>query len=259
MTRTSGEANDEVRHKSIGFTNDTTMRALVLVGLIFAIIAFWAITLTSINSKESSDKTYETSQRDDNKIKSIEEKKAAAIAFVEKQLQDKPIPGLILSVVYKNQTVIARGFGTKQAGNPNAPVTASSLFQIGSYTKTLIAVAIAKLVDDGFVKWNDPVKQHLPWFRLQDKYAEKYTTLADLLAMNSVFGAFQGDVVWEMSTYPTERELVEHLVFFNTTRPLRAGYAYSNLNFEVLGQVIEAVTTQTWFSYLRRSILDPLE
>ncbi|CAK4989759.1 unnamed protein product [Aphanomyces euteiches] len=253
-----GGANDEVRHKSIGFTNDTTMRALVLVGLIFAIVAFWAITLTSINSKDSSAKTYETSHREANKIKSID-KKAAAIAFVEKQLQDKPIPGLILSVVYKNQTVIARGFGTKQAGNPNTPVTASSLFQIGSYTKTLVAVAIAKLVDDGLVQWNDPVKQHLPWFRLQDKYAEKYTTLADLLAMNSVFGAFQGDVVWEMSTYPTERELVEHLVFFNTTRrPLRAGYAYSNLNFEVLGQVIEAVTTQTWFNYLQRSILDPL-
>ncbi|KAF0699689.1 Aste57867_9766 [Aphanomyces stellatus] len=186
-----------------------------------------------------------------------------AIAFVEKQMQEHPIPGLSLSVVYKNETVIAQGFGTKQFGKTNTPVTASTLFQIGSYTKTFIALGIAKLVghfrvDEGVMQWTDSVKQHLPWFELIDKYAEKYTTIGDLLAMNSVFGDHDGDPAWLVGVYPTEKDLVKSFRHLNTTRSLRPGYAYSNLNFEILGQVIAEVTNQTWMAYIKATYLDPL-
>ncbi|KAF0691706.1 Aste57867_17118 [Aphanomyces stellatus] len=234
------------------------MRALYLVGFVFAAVALWAVTLTSSTSSASAsfrDISVDQSQG----VRSVDEKRAMAIAFVQKQLQENPaIPGLSFSVVYQNETVIATGFGTKQYGKTNTPVTAHSIFQIGSYTKTFIALGIGKLVDDGLVNWLDPVKQHLPWFRLMDKYAEQYTTLADLLAMNSVFGDHEGDIAWLLGAFSSERDLVERLAFFNTTRPFRAGDAYSNLNFVVLGQVIEHVTHQPWFSFLKTTYFDPL-
>ncbi|KAF0691704.1 Aste57867_17116 [Aphanomyces stellatus] len=234
------------------------MRALYLVGALFAAVTLWAVTLTSSTSSASASfRDISVDQRQG--VRSVDEKRAMAIAFVQKQLQENPaIPGLSFSVVYQNETVIATGFGTKQFGNGNTPVTAHSVFQIGSFSKTFIALGIGKLVDDGLVNWLDPVKQHLPWFRLMDKYAEQYTTLADLLAMNSVFGDHEGDLEWVLGAFPNERDLVERLAFFNTTRPLRAGYAYSNLNFEILGQVIEHVTHQPWFTFLKTTYLDPL-
>ncbi|KAF0699687.1 Aste57867_9764 [Aphanomyces stellatus] len=235
------------------------MRALYIVGFLFAVVTLWAVT-TSPPQSNDSHVTITTGQGTPTQTnRSVAEKRAMAIAFVEKQMQEHPIPGLSLSVVYKNETVIAQGFGTKQFGKTNTPVTASTLFQIGSYTKTFIALGIAKLVDEGVMQWTDSVKQHLPWFELIDKYAEKYTTIGDLLAMNSVFGSHEGDQVWAFGVYSTEKELVQHLRLFNTSsRSLRPGYAYSNLNFEILGQVLVQVTNQSWFGYIQTTILHPL-
>ncbi|KAF0691703.1 Aste57867_17115 [Aphanomyces stellatus] len=230
--------------------------AIYLVGLLFAGITLWAITLPTSSSLSSFQHVFTGAK---SRQRTIEEKRAMALAFVQTQLQaNSLIPGLSFSVVYQNETVIATGFGTKQFGNPNSPLTGHSVLQIGSFTKTFTALGIGKLVDDGLVKWSDTVKQHLPWFRLMDKYAEQYTTLADLLAMNSVFGNHEGDMMFFLGAAPTEKVLVERLAFFNTTRPLRAGYAYSNLNFAILGQVIEHVTHQPWFAFIKTTFFDPL-
>ncbi|KAG9400961.1 hypothetical protein AC1031_009685 [Aphanomyces cochlioides] len=107
------------------------------------------------------------------------------------------------------------------------------------------------------MQWSDPVKQHLAWFSLQDKYAEEYTTLGDLLAMNSVFGAYEGDVAWALEVFATEYDLVRNLSIFNTTRPLRPGYAYANLNFEILGQVIEAQAKKPWAMSAKYNVAGP--
>ncbi|KAH9159265.1 hypothetical protein AeNC1_019090, partial [Aphanomyces euteiches] len=137
--------------------------------------------------------------------------------------------------------------------------TGKTQFQIGSLTKTFIALGIAKLVDEKKVSWNDPVVAHLPWFALTDEYAQKYTTLGDLALMNSVLDAYEGDNAWIVGVHPSEKELVQALGYLETpTRPFRAGYAYSNINFIILVQVIEAATNQTWYDYLRKTIWTPL-
>ncbi|KAF0716896.1 Aste57867_2599 [Aphanomyces stellatus] len=190
--------------------------------------------------------------------RSLEDKKAMAIEFVGQQMTKYPIPGMALSVVDQDETVLAHGFGTKKFGQTDAPVTSDTLFQIGSFTKSFIALSVATLVDQEKMQWHDPVKQHLPSFTLMDKYAEEHTTVADLLSMNSVFGTYQGDYAWAVGVYPTERTLVEHLAKFKTTRTFRAGWSYSNINYIVVGQVIEAVSHQPWEKYLRDAILAPL-
>ncbi|EQC31974.1 beta-lactamase [Saprolegnia diclina VS20] len=76
--------------------------------------------------------------------------------------------------------------------------------------------------------------------------------------MNSVFGAYEGDIVWGISVHPNERSLVQSLGTFKTTRRLRAGYAYANLNFEILGQVLEYQTNTTWAQYLDATFFTPL-
>ncbi|KAF0719831.1 Aste57867_751 [Aphanomyces stellatus] len=234
------------------------MRSLFVVGFVFAIFTLWAVTLTSSPQSSHGDPIGVTVSSGSSPRRSIDEKRAMAVAFVQQQMTDNMIPGLTLAIVYKNETVLAQGFGTKQVGNTDSPVTAHTLFQIGSFTKTFVALGLAKLVDDGLVSWSDPVKTHFASFQLQDKYAEAVTTLADLLSMNSVLSAFDGDVAWALGVAPSEANLVRRVASLNTTRPVRDGYAYSNLNFEILGQVVEAVTNQTWFHFIKTTILDPL-
>ncbi|EQC29719.1 hypothetical protein SDRG_12491 [Saprolegnia diclina VS20] len=190
--------------------------------------------------------------------RSLADKKAEAIAFVHDQMATYALPGLALAVVYKNETIIASGFGTKQYGNDTNVVTADTIFQIGSFSKTFIALGIGKLVDEGRLHWDDPVKLRLPWFQLKDKYAEEYTTLGDLLAMNSVFASGQGDEAWMLGGVD-ERASVRAAAYLETDgRPLRPGYAYANMNYEILGQVIEYQTNQTWSQYLHTTFFKPL-
>ncbi|KDO29362.1 hypothetical protein SPRG_05898 [Saprolegnia parasitica CBS 223.65] len=184
-------------------------------------------------------------------------KVADAVAFIEAQRERFSYPGLALAVVQGNETLIARGFGTKQVGVDTDPVDGDTLFEIGSVSKTHVAVALAKLVDDGKLQWRDTVKQHLPWFTLQDKYAEEVTTIGDLASHNSVFGNHEGDEPQMMGVVQSEREGVERLRYMNTTRKVRPGFAYSNVGFNVLGQVIEAVSGSHWSKYLTNEIWQP--
>ncbi|RLN79549.1 hypothetical protein DYB28_003408, partial [Aphanomyces astaci] len=108
------------------------------------------------------------------------------------------------------------------------------------------------------LNWLHPVQRHLTWFQLADSYATEFTTLADLAAMNSVLGGHEGDDVIGVGVYATEKDLVRALRHLNTTRQIRPGYAYSNLNFEILGQVVEGVTGQPWHEYLKTTIWEPL-
>ncbi|KAG9400962.1 hypothetical protein AC1031_009686 [Aphanomyces cochlioides] len=62
---------------------------------------------------------------------SLDDKKAKAVAFIEEQMKRYSIPGIALSAVYKNETILAHGFGTKAHGHADIPVTADTMFQIG--------------------------------------------------------------------------------------------------------------------------------
>ncbi|KAF0686574.1 Aste57867_21634 [Aphanomyces stellatus] len=76
--------------------------------------------------------------------------------------------------------------------------------------------------------------------------------------MNSVFGDHEGDLVWLFGIHDNEKKIVKALGTFNTTHPLRPGYAYSNMNYEILSQVIQSVTNQTWSDYIKATFWDPL-
>ncbi|KAF0686575.1 Aste57867_21635 [Aphanomyces stellatus] len=243
---------EEANHRGKGFNiSKLTVAICAIAGLALCAFVFvdiqhhcsWESTQANIGLKTT---------------RSAEEKTALAIAFVENQMTTYHTPGIGLSIVYNHKPVLARGFGTTKYGSGNDPVTLSTLFQIGSYSKTFIALAIGKLVDEKRAKWLDPVKQHLPWFTLLDKYAERYTTLGDLLGMNSVFGDHEGDLVWLFGIHDNEKKIVKALGTFNTTHPLRPGYAYSNMNYEILSQVIQSVTNQTWSDYIKATFWDPL-
>ncbi|KAG9400960.1 hypothetical protein AC1031_009684 [Aphanomyces cochlioides] len=169
----------------------STIRIYVWVGMTRRLA--WALLFTSALCLAAQSNATNASPPTAPRL-SLDDKTAKAVTSIEVQMKRYSIPGIALSVVYKNETILAHGFGTKAHGHADIPVTADTMFQIGSFTKTFITLAIAKFVDDGKMQWSDPVKQNLAWFSLQDKYAGQYTTLGDLLAMNSVFGACEGDV-----------------------------------------------------------------
>ena len=101
-------------------------------------------------------------------------------AYVEQGMRDWEVPGLALAIVKDDSVVFARGFGTRTLGR-DEPVDEHTSFAIASTTKAFTATAIAMLVDEGKVRWDDPVSIHVPGFQLADPGLASELTVRDLL------------------------------------------------------------------------------
>uniref|UniRef100_K3W7J0 Beta-lactamase-related domain-containing protein n=1 Tax=Globisporangium ultimum (strain ATCC 200006 / CBS 805.95 / DAOM BR144) TaxID=431595 RepID=K3W7J0_GLOUD len=191
--------------------------------------------------------------------RSLEDKINEAKAFLERELGNPEVAGVgsSVAIVYSDKVVLSQGYGLRQVNDTSSNVTTSTLFQIGSVTKTFITLGIATLVDEGKVAWKDPVIKHLPTLELFDKYAQQYVTIGDLLSMNSGLGETM-DLGLVFGHYPTDDDLVEALRYVVPPHSLRSEYEYSNTNFAILGQLIRHVTGLEWDVFLKQRIWEPL-
>src|SRR5690606_23955064 len=98
---------------------------------------------------------------------------------VEALRQEIGAVGVAIAIVEDGETTLARGWGARKLGEP-APVDAETLFQTGSTGKAMTAAALAILVDEGKIAWDDPVIEHMPWFRMYDPWVTREMTIRDL-------------------------------------------------------------------------------
>lgn len=176
-------------------------------------------------------------------------------AYVARVMATFEVPGIALAIVKDGKVVAAKGYGVRKLGEP-APVDARTLFAIASNTKVFTAIALAILVDEGKVGWDTPVIAYLPWFRMSDPYVTRELTIRDLLVHRSGLGLGAGDLLWWPPTTYTRREIAERLAHVPLATSFRNSYAYDNVLYLVAGEVIEAVSGQSWEEFVTRRILE---
>jgi CubicO group peptidase (beta-lactamase class C family) len=103
-------------------------------------------------------------------------KLAAALAdWLPDKMADWKVPGIGIAVVKDGEVILAEGYGLRDV-EQNLPVTADTIFAIGSSTKAFAAMSIALMVDDGKLEWDKPVREFLPTFKLKDDFASAQMT-----------------------------------------------------------------------------------
>jgi CubicO group peptidase (beta-lactamase class C family) len=175
-------------------------------------------------------------------------------AYIARAMREWEVPGLALAIVKGDAVVLARGYGVKRLGDP-APVTERTLFAIGSASKAFTTAALALLVEEGKIRWDDPVWTYLPDFQMFDPYVTRELTIRDLVTHRS--GLERADLLWYGSTYERE-EIVRRLRFLKPRWSFRSRFGYQNILYLVAGQVIGAVTGKTWEAFIRERIFQPL-
>lgn len=175
-------------------------------------------------------------------------------AYVEAVRAAFEVPGLALAIVKDGQVVVAKGSGVRTLGEP-VPVDAETRFGIASNTKAFTATALGLLVEDGKITWDDPVIKHLPWFRLSDPYVTRAITVRDLLVHRSGLGLGAGDLLWWPPSTYNRNEIARRLRHVPLATSFRSAYAYDNVLYLVAGEVIEAVSGQTWEDFVAERIL----
>jgi CubicO group peptidase (beta-lactamase class C family) len=175
---------------------------------------------------------------------------------VEALRQKVGAPGVSIAIVEQGKTTLSRGWGVRRLGD-TAPVDAQTLFQTGSTGKAMTATALAILVDEGKIAWDDPVIKHMPWFRMYDAWVTREITIRDLLVHRSGLGAGQGDLMFVPRTQLTRKQTVERIAYLKPKTSFRSAYAYDNILYAVAGQLIEEVTGKTWEAFMRERVLGP--
>lgn len=178
-------------------------------------------------------------------------------AYAEQARKTFEVPGLSVAIVKDGKVVFAKGFGVRKLGEPT-PVDENTLYGIGSNTKAFTTAALASLVDAGKLNWDDKVFERLPGFQMYDPYVSHEMTIRDLLTHRSGMGLGEGDLLFWPHTTFTREEIIYKLRFMKPATSFRSHYAYDNLLYMTAGQIIPAVTGQSWESYVQQHILDPL-
>jgi CubicO group peptidase (beta-lactamase class C family) len=174
--------------------------------------------------------------------------------YVEQAMCEWRVPGLAIGVVKDDSVVYLRGFGTRTLGR-DEPVDEHTAFAIASTTKAFTATAVAMLVDEGKVRWDDPVTRHVPGFQLADPRLASELTVRDLLTHRS--GLPNTDFLWYAS--PSSREeILRRLRFVRPVARPRTAYAYNNTAYVMAGMVVQGASGTPWEDFVRSRILQPL-
>ncbi len=176
--------------------------------------------------------------------------------YLEQARQTYEMPGLAVAVVADTGLVFAKGYGMREV-HTRLSVTPRSTFGIASCSKAFTATAVALLVEEGKLGWDDRVIDYLPDFRLHDPYVTRELRVRDLLCHRTGFNTFDGDLLWYGSKY-TRQEVAERIRHLPLKNSLRYRFGYSNIMFIVAGELIEAVSGQTWDAFLATRIFTPL-
>ena len=180
-------------------------------------------------------------------------------AHIEQQMERLNIPGAALAIVEDGEIVHQRGFGRARPGG-EAP-SPQTPFIIGSLTKSFTALAVVQLVEDGKVELDAPVQRYLPWFRVADPLASAQITVRHLLNQTSGLPQLSGlrpMTDFDDSPGATERQ-ARALSTLVLARPVGSAWEYCNMNYNLLGLIIEAASGESYEVYVQNHIFTPLQ
>lgn len=178
-------------------------------------------------------------------------------AYVERVLTTFAVPGAAVAIVKDGRIVLAKGYGVRKLGAPER-VDADTRFGIASNTKLFTATALALLVEEGKLRWDDPVIRYLPDFAMYDPFVTRELTVRDLLVHRSGLGLGAGDLLWWPASTYDRAEIARRLRFIKPATSFRRAYAYDNVLYLVAGQLIEKLSGTSWEQFVRTHILAPV-
>lgn len=178
----------------------------------------------------------------------------AVDALMLRTLEEWKIPGAAIAIVQNDRVVYVQGYGTKDV-NGSDKITPDTLFQIASTSKAFTATSLAMLASDGKLTFDDRVRDHLDYFRLDDTCADANVTLRDIVSHRT--GLSRHDELWDNSPF-TREDVVRRIGKIALAKPFRTTYQYQNIMFIAAGEVVAHVSGMSWDDFVRTRIFEPL-
>ena len=185
-----------------------------------------------------------------------------AIHFIDNwldfQVYFKELPGIAVGIFVEDEIIFQKEYGYANLED-KTKLNNQHLFRIASHSKLFTASAIMKLYHEEKLSIDDKISKHLPWFSSEKDENLQQVRIRHLLTHTSGMTRDGKTGHWSTLEFPGIEEIksqtFEGISFFETSELFK----YSNFGYTVLGQVIEAVSGQSYADYIQKEILDPLE
>ena len=178
------------------------------------------------------------------------------ISKIKEHMKEFNVPGAAVGILHGEET-LTKGLGVTNVDHP-LPVDDSTLFQIGSITKTFVGTMVMQLVESGKVELDAPIRSYLPQFKVKDHDASERATIRHLLTHTS---GWVGDWFPEDLGHGRDAvaKYVETMAETPQLTPLGKVLSYNNAGFNVAGRILEVVTGKTFTDLIKEKLFTPLE
>jgi len=179
-------------------------------------------------------------------------------SIVASALELVPQAGIAVAVVQDGEVLFQKGYGVRSI-ETGEPVDEHTLFSIASNSKAFTAAALAILVDEGKLNWDDRVIDHVPEFRMYDPYVTAHFTIVDLLTHRSGLGLGAGDLmIFPDGSDFTIDDVLSSFQYQEPVSDFRTKYDYDNLLYIVAGEVVARISGKSWEEFIEERMMAPL-
>ena len=166
------------------------------------------------------------------------------------------VPGLSMTIVQNGRVLSARGYGVTDVAAPQT-VDSHTVFRLASLSKAFAGTMTGLLVADGSLRWDSKVSDYVPSFQLSDPMSTQRATVADLLSHRvglRAHNAYDKDIEANAEYYTVAQKLAYAPL---DCMPGQC-YAYQNVAFSLIGDVVFAATGSFYDQAVDRRIFKPL-
>ena len=186
----------------------------------------------------------------------IEEKQLDNL--IEETLTTFDVPGISVGILKDGKVVYAKGHGVRSLTNKK-DMNDNTLVGVASNSKGFTCFALAMMVDENKLSWDDPVRKHIPEFQLQDAWVTEHFTVRDLVTHRSGMGLGAGDLMFfpEGNSFDVD-DVINNVKYLEPETSFRSKFAYNNNMFIIAGEVLKRVSGLSWEDFIETKIMKPV-
>lgn len=179
-------------------------------------------------------------------------------SLVNKAMSIGPSAGVAIVVVKDDEIVHLKGYGITSINN-NEEVDENTLFGIASNSKAFTTAALAMLVDEGKLSWQDKVVDYIPEFKMYNSYVTENFNIQDLLSHRSGLAPGAGNLmVYPDGTDFTVDDILNNFQYQKPVSAFRTEFEYSDLLYIVAGELVARVSGISWAEFVETKIMMPI-
>ena len=179
-------------------------------------------------------------------------------SLVNRAMDKFAVAGVAVAVVKNGKVIHEKGYGLRNIHSKDK-VNQFTNFGIASNSKAFTTAALAMLVEEGKLSWQDKVVDIIPEFKMYDDYTTMHFNIEDLLTHRSGLGLGMGDLMF----FPdgadfSMKDIVKNFQYFKPVSAFRTKFDYDNLLYLVAGEVIKRKSGMPWEEFVKKRIFEPL-